>query len=88
MSIQRNAQDLFEYIAEVYPIDLPVIRDILGYEDGRWWQAELVPSRLCKTKCFDDDSDTPLGPENTGGAWLSVLKSACDPPPLPDLPPI
>lgn len=37
MSIQRNAQDLFEYIAEVYSIDLPVIRDVLGYGDGRWW---------------------------------------------------
>ncbi|MEI8015298.1 MAG: AAA domain-containing protein [Nitrospira sp.] len=85
MSIQRNAQDLFEYIAEVYSIDLPVIRDVLGYGDGRWWQAELVSSRFCKTKCFDDESDTPVGPEDTGGAWLSVLKSACDPPPpLPE----
>ncbi|NOS82775.1 MAG: hypothetical protein HOP32_14455 [Nitrospira sp.] len=85
MSIQRNAQDLFEYIAEVYSIDLPVIRDVLGYGDGRWWQAELMPSRFCKTKCFDDESDTPVGSEDTGGAWLSVLKSACDPPPpLPE----
>jgi hypothetical protein len=85
MSIQRNAQDLFEYIAEVYSIDLPVIRDVLGYGDGRWWQAELVPSRFCKVKSFDDDSDTQLGSDDTGGAWLSVLKSACDPPPpLPE----
>lgn len=85
MSIQRNAQDLFEYIAEVYSIDLPVIRDVLGYGDGRWWQAELVPSRFCKIKSFDDDNDTQLGSDDTGGAWLSVLKSACDPPPpLPE----
>jgi len=76
MSIQRNAQDLFEYIAEVYSIDLTVIRDVLGYGDGRWWQAELLPSRFCKTKCFDDDSDTLLGPEDTGGAWISVSSSS------------
>lgn len=85
MSVQRSAQDLFEYIAEVYSIDLPVIRDVMRYGDERWWQAELVSSRFCKIKSFDDDSDTQLDSENTGGAWLSVYKSACDPPPpLPE----
>jgi hypothetical protein len=47
-------------------------------------QAELVSSRFCKTKCFDDDRDAPLGLEDTGGAWLSVIKSAYDPPPFPE----
>ena len=40
-----------------------------------------MPSRFCKIKIFDDDNDTQLGPDDTSGAWLSVLKSACDPPP-------
>jgi hypothetical protein len=85
MSVKRNAQDLFEYIAEVYAIDLPVIRDVMSYWDERWWQAEFTPSPFLRIKSFDDDSDTPADSEETGGAWLSVRKSVCDPPPpLPE----
>lgn len=85
MSVKRNAQDLFEYIAEVYAIDLPVKRDVMSYGDERWWQAEFMPSPFLRIKSFDDDSDTPADSEETGGAWLSVRKSVCDPPPpLPE----
>lgn len=86
MSVRRNAQDLFEYIAEVYAIDLPVIRNVMTYGEERWWQAEFMPSAFLKFKPFDDDTDTPTDSEETGGAWLSVRKSVCEPPPpLPEL---
>ncbi len=85
MSIQRNAQDLFEYIAEVYSIDIPVTRDVLRYGDALWWQTEVVPSRFCIIKSYDDGGGRQNNEEDGDEAWLSVSKSTCDqPPPLPD----
>jgi hypothetical protein len=85
VSVQSNAKDLFEYIAEVYSIDLPVVRDILKYGDERWWQAELIPSQYCRLRNFDETTNEQAEFQDSGGAWLTVTKSTCDPPPsLPD----
>jgi len=81
MSVKKNAQDLFEYIAEVYAIDLPVVRDVMTYGDERWWQADFIASPFLKIKPFDDDAGVAVDSEETDGAWLTVRKSMCDPPP-------
>lgn len=79
MSVQRNAQDLFEYIADVYSVNLPAIRDVTAYGDLLWWQADLLNSDQCRIKSFDGIEE---GDE--GGTWLRVCKTALDP--FPSLP--
>lgn len=84
MSLQSQSQDLFEYIAEVYSVDLPVTRDVTRYGAERWWQADLIRSRFCKLREFGAINEE-LGQDGTTGSpepWLSVHKSACDAPPL------
>ena len=39
MSVQSKAERLFEFISQVYSIDLPVNRDITKYGMELWWQA-------------------------------------------------
>ncbi len=88
MTAQDNAANLFEYISKVYAIDLPVTRNVTGYEDVFWWQANFIPSSQCKTKEFDRGNDGNETNEPMEAvvedAWLSVSKrSYDDPPPLP-----
>jgi len=88
VTVQSKAQRLFEYISQVYSIDLPVIRDLTKYGAEIWWQADLIASPQCRIKRFDTGNNT--GEADTQGesieddAWLSISKRAYDsPPPLP-----
>jgi|RhiMethySRZTD1v2_1073278.scaffolds.fasta_scaffold1812970_1 hypothetical protein len=84
MSIRHNARDLFDFIADVYAIDLSVIRDVLAHNQERWWIANLVPGTTCLIKDFQD-TDEEEGDRASGNFWLSTTKSACDnAPSLPD----
>ncbi|MEW6109740.1 MAG: AAA domain-containing protein [Nitrospirota bacterium] len=80
---------LFEYISQVYSIDLPVVRDVTKYEAELWWQADIIVSSQCQIKEFSEgniEADTaPIG--NIGeSAWLSVTKRSYDnPPELPSI---
>jgi len=88
MAAQDNAAYLFEYISKVYAIDLPVVRNVPGYGDVFWWQANLIPCSQCKIKQFDhgnngNEANDPMEAV-VEDAWLSVSKrSYDDPPPLP-----
>jgi len=42
MSLKDKAYRLFEYISQVYSIDLPVNRDVTKYCAEQWWQADLM----------------------------------------------
>ncbi len=90
MTAQDNAVNLFEYISKVYAIDLPVTRDVTGYEDVFWWQANFIPCSQCKIKEFDrgnnrNEANEPMEAV-VEDAWLSVSKRSCDdPPPLPSV---
>lgn len=88
MSIKDKAHRLFDYISQVYSIDLPAIRNISQYKAEFWWQADLVCSSQCKIKEFETEeisSDTEdLSEPLNGEAWLSVTKRQYDQP--PDLP--
>jgi very-short-patch-repair endonuclease len=84
LSVQRNAQHLFEYVAEVYAIDLPVVRDVLHYSNERWWQGSLIPSDNCRFRTYDYPASCAQS-EDQVGAWLSITKCYIDPPPsLPE----
>src|SRR5262245_6295172 len=90
MSVQDNAVNLFEYISKVYAIDLPVTRDVTGYEDVFWWQANLVPCAQCKIKESNRGKNANETNEQSEAsledAWLSFSKrSFDDPPPLPSV---
>lgn len=81
--IKGKAVALFEYIGEVYGIDLPVFRNVLDYGAERWWQADFIPCRSCRVKSFDVEKsgpETATMPEAEDG-WLSVYKTALDKPP-------
>ena len=85
MTVQDRAQRLFEYISQVYAIDLPVSRDLTKYGAELWWQADFVPSPQCRVKLFDTGS---ISTEASGQeesieqeAWLSVSKRSYDSPP-------
>jgi hypothetical protein len=87
MNVQKKAQDLFQYIAEVYAVDLPVNRNVLSYGAERWWQADLIESRFCTVQRFNGGEDTASQEEESVSIspWLSVYKTICDqPPPLPE----
>lgn len=79
-----KAQRLFEYISQVYSIDLEVDRHISKYSPV-WWLADLIPSAQCKIKQFHLGNNIEGGNEVPGeNAWLSVTKRSYDsPPPLP-----
>jgi superfamily I DNA and/or RNA helicase/very-short-patch-repair endonuclease len=87
MAIEDKASRLFDYISQVYSIDLPVIRDVYDYKNEVWWQADLVQSSQCNIKQFDSYSE---GEEESGAEsgtpWLTVTKRQYDAP--PDVPSI
>lgn len=86
MTVKDKAQRLFEFIAKVYAIDLPIDRDVTQYGDELWWQADTLPCPNCLIKAFDEinaNVETPQSSETINGedAWLSVSKRAYDEPP-------
>ena len=87
MTVQDKAQRLFEYISQVYAIDLPVARDLTNYGAELWWQADFISSPQCRIRHFDAGSNTAAIDDQTEAveedAWLSVSKRPYDnPPPL------
>ncbi len=50
--LKDKTHRLFEYISQVYSIDLPVVRDVTKYEAELWWQADIILSAQCKIKEF------------------------------------
>jgi hypothetical protein len=85
MSVRQNAKDLFDFIADVYSIDLPVVRDVLTHQQERWWIANLPPCSTCRIKQFNDTDGDEEGTQDTDSVWLSATKTACDKPPhLPE----
>jgi hypothetical protein len=90
MSVQSKAERLFEFISQVYSIDLPVNRDIIKYGMELWWQADIVESQQCEMKKFDEGTGNSENPDSSDTAsedlWLSVTKRSYDNP--PQLPPI
>lgn len=74
MPSNDKAQRLFEYISQVYSIDLEVDRQISKYSPV-WWLADLTPSAQCKIKEFHLGNNIE-GRENavTEDVWLSVTK--------------
>ncbi len=88
MTPHDNAVNLFEYISKVYAIDLPVTRNVSGYGDVFWWQANLIPCPQCKVREFDQGNNGNGENESAEAVveetWLSVSKrSHDDPPPVP-----
>lgn len=90
MSTLDKAERLFEYISQVYAIDLPIDRDVKKYGAELWWQAEIVQSAQCNIKLFQELKDNLELPELTEtlgeDTWLSVTKRSYDAPPeLPSI---
>ena len=87
--LRDKTHRLFEYISQVYSIDLPVIRDVTKYEAELWWQADIILSAQCKIKEFSEgntDAGTDLTETVSEDAWLSVTKRSYDnPPELPTI---
>ncbi len=82
MSNRDKAQRLFEYIRQVFSVDLLVERDITSYSEDFWWQADILQSQRCKVRQFCND-DNASG-SDIGDAWLTVTKYPYDnQPPLP-----
>ena len=85
MHLKDKAYRLFEYISQVYSIDLPVDRDVREYGAELWWQVNFTPSLRCKIKEFDSGINKiePDDPRETveEDAWLSVTKRTYDDPP-------
>ncbi len=90
MSVQSKAERLFEFISQVYSIDLPVNRDVTKYGMELWWQADIIQSQQCKIKEFDEGKGDLEKPDSSDtvseDVWLSVAKRSYDNP--PQLPPI
>jgi len=90
MSLQGKAQRLFEYISQIYAIDLPIDRDVTKYGAELWWQANIIQSSQCEIKDFNEgignselDEPSELSGEDT---WLSVTKRSYESPPeLPSI---
>jgi len=90
MTVQSKAERLFEFISQVYSIDLPVNRDITKYGMELFWQADIVESQQCEVKKFDE-GDSNLEDQDASDVasedvWFSVTKRSYDNP--PQLPPI
>ena len=82
--LKDKTHRLFEYISQVYSIDLPVVRDVTKYEAELWWQADIILSTQCKIKEFSEDNidaDIDLTETISEDAWLSVTKRSYDSPP-------
>lgn len=86
MQIKDKAKRLFEYISQVYSIDLPVDRDVRKYGAELWWQAEIPVHSHCILRDFDSYNDNENNTSTLVDAWLSVTKKKYqDPPPLPNI---
>jgi hypothetical protein len=89
MLLRDKTQRLFEYISQVYAIDLPINRDVRKYGNELWWQSDIISSAQCKIKNFiestnaiSDEQSDELADEK----WLSVTKRSYDEPPqLPSI---
>jgi hypothetical protein len=85
MSVQNKAERLFEFISQVYSIDLPVNRDVTKYGMELWWQADIVESQQCEMKEFDEGRGNLENSDSSDAAredvWLSVTKRSYDNPP-------
>jgi len=82
--LKDKTHRLFEYISQVYSIDLPVVRDVNKYEAELWWQSDLYQSLQSKIKEFSEgniNSDTDPAEATVEDSWLSVTKRAYDNPP-------
>jgi len=87
MPLRDTTYQLFNYLAQVYSIDLPVIRDVTKYGAEIWWLADQARSSQCKIREFDqtsvaEDNDTAISSQEPE-AWLTVTKRQYDPPPSP-----
>src|SRR3972149_3736439 len=87
MSLKDKAYRLYEYISQVYSIDLPVNRDVTKYRAEQWWQADLIGSTQCRIKEFvlENNNEELVNEIETseGEAWLSVTKRSIEDPPEP-----
>jgi transcription elongation GreA/GreB family factor len=84
MSLKDKSKRLFEYLSQVYSIDLPVDRDVRKYGAETWWQADLIPSQYCYIKEPDNGNEENEENQSIFGepdAWLSVTKRSYDDPP-------
>ncbi|KJU85992.1 disulfide isomerase [Candidatus Magnetobacterium bavaricum] len=82
-SVNNKTQRLFEYIRQVFSLDLPVDRDVTGYGIAQWWQADIPDFEHCRVRQFHGGNDTVAGDPET---WFSVTKHAyAPPPPLPEI---
>lgn len=84
MSVRDKSYRLFEYISQVFAIDLPVARDVRqsGYE--LWWVADIAPSQQCKVKEFYEGTPAPADESAESvseDTWLTVSKRTYDTPP-------
>ena len=77
MSVQSKAERLFEFISQVYSIDLPVNRDITKYGMELWWQADIVESQQCEMKEFDEGKGNLENPDSSDTASEDVWLSSC-----------
>ena len=82
MAVQDKAYRLFEYISQVFAIDLPVERDVRQFNHELWWQADIIPSQQCRVKEFYDGIPSQTDDETTETVaedlWLVVSKRAYD----------
>ena len=87
MSLKNKAYRLYEYISQVYSIDLPVNRDVTNYRAELWWQADLIPCEQFKIKEFCSGNNNIESENETetseGDAWLSMIKRSYEGPPEP-----
>ena len=86
MQTKDKAKRLFEYISQVYSIDIPVDRDVRKYGSELWWQSEIPVHSHCILRDFDSYNDNENNADTLVDAWLSVTKTGYqDPPPLPHI---
>lgn len=80
MSARGQAKQLFEYISNVYAIDMPVARDVTAYGAELWWLTDLVPCSQCVVREFDAaSSENDQGGEGMKAMKLLVLRSEVSP---------
>ncbi|MBI4379097.1 MAG: AAA family ATPase [Nitrospinae bacterium] len=85
MSLKDKSYRLFEYISQIYSIDLPVNRDVAKYGAEIWWQSDIVQSSQCILKEFNEGNSISESNESSEDIseeiWLSVTKRAYENPP-------
>ncbi|MBF0539071.1 MAG: AAA family ATPase [Nitrospirae bacterium] len=81
-SVSDKAQRLFEYIRQVFSIDLPVERDVASYSVELWWQGDIPVCQSCMVRPFHNGDNATESDD--AEPWFSVTKHSYDtPPPLP-----